>query len=64
MPSKEYLQEMKEILNSNGKYSEEEVIYISEKTLELYKTIEKILNNNVNGNEEQFKTTKIKGKRI
>jgi|GEM_PF-5115830 len=44
MVSKEFLIKLNTIINSNGEYSEEEIVYIGENLILFYKTIQKIMN--------------------
>ncbi len=44
MVSKEFLKKLNTIINTNGEYSEEEVVYIGENLILFYKTIQKIMN--------------------
>lgn len=44
MVSKEFLTKLNTIINSNGEYSEEEIVYIGENLIQFYKTIQKIMN--------------------
>lgn len=44
MVSKEFLVKLNTIINSNGEYSEEEIVYIGENLILFYKTIQKIMN--------------------
>lgn len=44
MVSKEFLIKLNTIINSNGEYSEEEIVYIGEDLILFYKTIQKIMN--------------------
>lgn len=44
MVSKEFLVKLNTIINSNGEYSEEEIVYIGENLIQFYKTIQKIMN--------------------
>lgn len=53
MVSKEFLIKLNTIINSSGEYSEEEVVYIGENLIQFYKTIQKIMNGNINGKSEE-----------
>lgn len=44
MVSKEFLTKLNTIINENGEYSEEEIVYIGENLIQFYKTIQKIMN--------------------
>lgn len=44
MVSREFLIKLNTIINSNGEYSEEEIVYIGENLILFYKTIQKIMN--------------------
>ena len=44
MVSNEFLIKLNTIINSNGEYSEEEIVYIGENLILFYKTIQKIMN--------------------
>jgi hypothetical protein len=44
MVSKEFLIKLNTIINTDGEYSEEEVVYIGESLIQFYKTIQKIMN--------------------
>ncbi len=44
MVSKEFLIKLNTIINANGEYSEEEIVYIGENLILFYKTIQKIMN--------------------
>jgi hypothetical protein len=46
MVSKEFLIKLNTIINTDGEYSEEEVVYIGESLIQFYKTIQKIMNEN------------------
>ena len=46
MVSKEFIRKLNTIINSDGEYSEEEVVYIGESLIQFYKTIQKIMNEN------------------
>jgi len=46
MVSKEFLVKLNTIINSDGEYSEEEIVYIGENLIQFYKTIQKIMNEN------------------
>lgn len=61
MASEIYINKIKLLLNSDGKYSEEEIIRIANTLLRLYKTIQKVMENedyNKNGSETTTNTTK------
>ena len=49
MVSKEFIQKLNTIINTKGQLSEEEVIYIGESLIQFYKTIEKIIHGNEDG---------------
>lgn len=53
MVSKEFLIKLNTIINSSGEYSEEEIVYIGENLIQFYKTIQKIMNGNINGKSEE-----------
>jgi len=44
MVSKEFLIKLNAIINTDGEYSEEEIVYIGEKLIQFYRTIQKIMN--------------------
>ncbi len=46
MVSKEFLIKLNTIINSDGEYSEEQIVYIGESLIQFYKTIQKIMNEN------------------
>ena len=57
MVSKEFITKLNTIINTEEKFSEEEIIYIGESLIQFYKTIEKIMYKDVNG-ESQKETKK------
>lgn len=59
MVSKEFLIKLNTIINTNGEYAEEEIVYIGEKLIQFYKTIQKIMNENLNGKNSTNKKEDI-----
>lgn len=53
MVSKEFIKKLNTIINTKGELSEEEVIYIGESLIQFYKTIEKIMHRNINGESKE-----------
>jgi hypothetical protein len=56
MPSKEYLEKLKLILNESGNYTDEQILYIGEKLIRFYKLVSKIMENNKNEIKTKNKT--------
>lgn len=54
MVSKEFIKKLNTIINTKGELSEEEIIYIGESLILFYKTIEKIIHRNVNGESKEY----------
>lgn len=59
MVSKEFIKKLKTIINTEDQLSEEEVIYIGESLIQFYKTIEKIIHRNVNGESNEYTKKRI-----
>jgi len=59
MVSKEFVKKLNTIINSDDQLSEKEVIYIGESLIQFYKTIEKIMYRDVNGESNKNKQKKI-----
>lgn len=57
MVSKEFLTKLNTIINANGEYSAEEILYIGENLIRLYRTLMEILNEN--GNKDSNTTEKV-----
>lgn len=54
MVSKEFIKKLNTIINTKGELSEAEIIYIGESLILFYKTIEKIIHRNVNGESKEY----------
>ena len=54
MVSKEFIRKLNTIINIEDQLSEEDVIYIAESLIQFYKTIEKIIHRNVNGESKEY----------
>jgi hypothetical protein len=59
MVSKEFLIKLNTIINPNGEYSEEEIVYIGDNIILFYKTIEKIMHRNVDGKSNKNTTKEV-----
>lgn len=59
MVSKEFIQKLNTIINTKGELSEEEIIYIGESLIQFYKTIEKIIHGNEDGQSNKDREKEI-----